>query len=242
MHVHHINRFFKAVREPAIPQHSHHRGRRTLQVFECIHQDEVQHYVEKVHTNHLQCSGNVDHEEWWRHYLFIFSSSNVLNCCGIRHTWLGTHKGLDSVVQLLYKKKKLLYFFLIYCGDMEVCKSGLLVGLFQIYTHPSMCEHVLWIVWSYTTDEQLVAAMCNILKLCTSDSKSSKSWAHCHVCWSWVGYICHRETKKIKQSVPLNIFTKKPKSNKQKKKNTNVNWCLQLIATDCIHLSHSCLP
>lgn len=58
MHVCNINRFFKAVREPAIPQHSHHRGRRALQVFEGIHEDEVQHYVEEVHTNHLQRSGN----------------------------------------------------------------------------------------------------------------------------------------------------------------------------------------
>lgn len=141
MHVHHINRFFKAVREPAIPQHSHHRGRRTLQVFECIHQDEVQHYVEKVHTNHLQCSGNVDHEEWWKHYLFIFSSSNVLNCCGIRHTWLGTHKGLDSVVQLLYKKKNFCIFFLSTVVTWRFVRVGSWSVCFR-YTHTQACVNM----------------------------------------------------------------------------------------------------
>lgn len=49
-----INRFFKAVGEPAVPQHGYHRGGRTLQVFKGVHQDKVQHYVEEVHTHHLQ--------------------------------------------------------------------------------------------------------------------------------------------------------------------------------------------
>lgn len=39
---------------------------------------------------------------------------------------------------------------------------------------------------------------------------------------AWVISVTEK-LKKIKQSVPLNIFTKKPKSNKQTKKNTNVN-------------------
>lgn len=48
-----INRLFKAVREPTVPQHSYHRGGRALQVFKRIHQDEVQHNVKKVHRHHL---------------------------------------------------------------------------------------------------------------------------------------------------------------------------------------------
>lgn len=51
-----INRLFKAVGEPAVPQHGHHRRRGALEVFKGVHQDEVQHNVEEVHTHHLQGS------------------------------------------------------------------------------------------------------------------------------------------------------------------------------------------
>lgn len=54
-------RLFEAVREPAVSQHSNHRGRRALQVLKGVHQDEVQHDVEKVHTHHLQTSGNKEY-------------------------------------------------------------------------------------------------------------------------------------------------------------------------------------
>lgn len=49
-----INRFFKAVGEPAVPQHGYHRGGRALQVFKGVHKNKVQHYVEEVHTHDLQ--------------------------------------------------------------------------------------------------------------------------------------------------------------------------------------------
>lgn len=48
------NRFFKAVRQPAVPQHSDYGRGRTFQVLERIHQDEVQHDVKEVHRDHLQ--------------------------------------------------------------------------------------------------------------------------------------------------------------------------------------------